>query len=122
MPIDDDRFFSLLGLAMRAGQLSLGEGGALKALACGKAAFLLVDAGASENTKKEFRDGCQYRGVPYYETAAGRLGRAVGRPGRMSAAAVPGPLAKRLADMIGAGAEPRALRQDGHDESDRINQ
>ena len=122
MPIDDERFFSLLGLAMRAGQLSLGEGGALKALSSGKAAFLLVDAGASDNTKKEFRDGCRYRGVPYFETAAGRLGRAAGRPGRMSAAVSPGPLARRLAELIGKGAEPYALQPDEPGGADRINQ
>ena len=96
MPIERDAFFSMLGIAMRAGQLSFGEDGVRKAIATGAAALVLLDAGASDNTKKRMRDSCAYYGVPLMETAAGRLGEAVGRPGRMSAAVAPGPLGEKL--------------------------
>ena len=96
MPIERSDFFSMLGLAMRAGQLSFGEDGVRKAIASGAAALVLLDAGASDNTKKRMRDSCAYYGVPLMETAAGRLGEAVGRPGRMSAAVERGPLCEKL--------------------------
>ena len=99
MPIERSDFFSMLGLAMRAGQLSFGEDGVRKAIASGAAALVLLDAGASDNTKKRMRDSCAYYGVPLMETAAGRLGEAVGKPGRMSAAVARGPLCDRLAAL-----------------------
>ena len=102
MPIERSDFFSMLGLAMRAGQLSFGEDGVRKAIASGTAALVLLDAGASGNTKKRMRDSCAYYGVPLMETAAGRLGEAVGRPGRMSAAVARGPLCDKLAALARA--------------------
>ena len=102
MPIERSDFFSMLGLAMRAGQLSFGEDGVRKAIASGTAALVLLDAGASDNTKKRMRDSCAYYGVPLMETAAGRLGVAVGRPGRMSAAVARGPLCEKLAALARA--------------------
>ena len=99
MPIDKDAFFSMLGIAMRAGQLSFGEDGVRKAIASGSAALVLLDAGASDNTRKRMRDRCVYSGVPLLETQAGRLGDAVGKPGRMSAAVAGGPLCDRLRQL-----------------------
>ncbi len=96
MPIKNARFYQTLGLAMRAGILSSGEYGALKALRAGDAAFILVDEEASENTKKEFRDGCAYHSVPCWETEAGRLAGSTGKSGRMVAAVCKGPLAEKL--------------------------
>ena len=96
MPIRNERFYATLGLAMRAGQLILGEEAAVKSLSGEKIAFLLLDGGASRNAKKMAEDACRYRGVPLYETEAGRLGDATGKSGRMCAAVRGGPLAERL--------------------------
>lgn len=52
MPIERDAFYALLGIAMRAGVLTLGESGVHKAISSGAARFALLDAGASDNTKK----------------------------------------------------------------------
>ena len=94
--ISSDAFFSMLGLAMRAGLLTTGEDGVKKAVAAGKALLLLVDEGASANTKKLFADACAYYGVPLWLTQRERLGLAMGRPGRMSAAIGRGPLGDKL--------------------------
>ena len=91
-----DAFFSMLGIAMRAGALTLVEDGVKKAIASGKAAFVLVDDGASDNTKKLFSDACAYYGVPLMTAQAQRLGQAIGKPGRMSAAVAKGPLGEKL--------------------------
>ena len=64
MQIERDAFYAMLGIAMRAGQLSLGESGVLKAISSGAALFMILDAGASDNTKKKFRDSCAFYQVP----------------------------------------------------------
>ena len=101
MPIERDDFFFMLGLAMRAGQLTFGEDGVKKAIASGSAKLVVLDAGASENTKKKMRDGCAYYGVQLVETAADRLGYAVGKPGRMSAAVAAGGICDKLISLAG---------------------
>ena len=94
--ISDNAFFSMLGLAMRAGALTTGEDGVKKAVSGGKALLVLVDEGASANTKKLFADACVHYGVPLHMTRRERLGLAMGKPGRMSAAVARGPLGEKL--------------------------
>ena len=106
MPIEQDNFFFMLGLAMRAGQITFGEDGVRKAAANG-AKLVLLDAGASDNTKKRMRDCCAYYGVTLKETASGRLGAAVGKPGRMSAAIAAGPLCDKLLSLSEAEEQSR---------------
>lgn len=96
MQIERDAFYAMLGIAMRAGQLSFGESGVLKAISSGAALFMILDAGASDNTKKKFRDSCAFYQVPLYETTPDRLGSAIGKPGRMSAAIARGSLGGKL--------------------------
>ena len=103
MRIERDAFYSMLGIAMRAGQLTLGADGVLGMIASGKARFALVDAGASDNTKKKFRDSCAFYGVELFETAPDRLGYAIGKPGRMCAAIAKGPLGGKLHDLARQG-------------------
>ena len=54
MRIERDAFYSMLGIAKRAGVLTLGTDGVLSSIAAGSAKFVLLDALASENTKKKF--------------------------------------------------------------------
>lgn len=103
MPIEGNSFYAMLGLAMRAGVLTLGESGVSKAISAGAARFVLVDAGASDNTKKKFRDACAYYHVELFETQADRLGQAIGKPGRMSAAIAGGSLGERLLTLAREG-------------------
>ena len=55
MKLERDAFYAMLGIAMRAGQLSLGESGVLKTVSSGTALFMILDADASDNTKKKLR-------------------------------------------------------------------
>ena len=103
MPIEKDAFYSMLGIAMRAGGLTLGTDGVLAEIAAQRAALVLLDEAASENTKKKFRDSCAFYGAELFETAQDRLGFAVGKPGRMCASVAKGPLGDKL----------RALAQKG---------
>ncbi len=106
--MSDERFLNTLGLAMRAGQLDLGEDATKKAIAGGKTAFVLIDASASGNAKKRIQDACAFRSVPLYEVPGGELGARTGRPGRMSAAVRKGKMADLLLSLLpedGAGTE-----------------
>lgn len=96
MPIERDAFYSMLGIARRAGVLTMGTDGVLSAIESGGAAVVLLDAAASENTKKKFRDSCAFYGAPLFETAPERLGLAIGKPGRMCAAVAKGTLGDKL--------------------------
>ena len=103
MPIEKEAFYSMLGIAMRAGALTLGTDGVLKVIASGSAAFVLVDESASENTKKKFRDSCAFYGAELFETAQDRLGFAIGKPGRMCAAVAKGTLGGKLKSLAQEG-------------------
>ena len=95
-----ERLRGTIGLAMRAGQLALGEEGAVKAIRAGGAALALLDADASENTRKRLTDACAYRKVPLAILPGGLLEDAAGRGGRMSAVMAPGGLAKRANELL----------------------
>ena len=103
MPIERDAFFSMLGIAKRAGVLTLGADGVHAAIASREAGLVLLDAGASENTKKKLRDSCAFYGAPLYETAPDKLGFAIGKPGRMCAAVAKGSLCDKLALLAQQG-------------------
>ena len=96
MPLEQDAFYSMLGIAMRAGALTFGADSVHAEIASGHTGMVLVDADASQNTKKRLRDACAYYGSPLFETQPGRLCLAVGKPGRMCAAVKKGTLCDKL--------------------------
>ena len=59
-----NRVLSLLGLSKKAGRLVSGEFSTETAVKTGKACLVLVSREASENTKKKFRNMCDYYQVP----------------------------------------------------------
>ncbi len=73
-------FFGTLGLAMRSGQVVIGEPKTRMLLSGGKAALVLIDAAVSANTKKTVLDKCRFYGCPAVTVAEGCLGTALGRP------------------------------------------
>ncbi|MBP5153489.1 MAG: ribosomal L7Ae/L30e/S12e/Gadd45 family protein [Lachnospiraceae bacterium] len=81
-----DKFWSMLGIARKAGKVESGAFAAEKAVRSGKAHLLILAENASDNTKKHFHDLCVRFGVPL--AAAGSdsdLGRALGQESRMVA-------------------------------------
>ncbi len=58
--MQSEKFYRMLGLAARAGKVVHGEGAALDSIRCGKAKLVIVAEDASENTKKKFRNSCEY--------------------------------------------------------------
>ena len=92
--------YGLLGLASRAGQITLGADLALREIKSGRAALVLLDAGASEGTRKKISDACAYRQVPLHMLPEGELSGACGKEGRMAAAVKPGKLCQRMLELL----------------------
>ncbi|MDE7298135.1 MAG: ribosomal L7Ae/L30e/S12e/Gadd45 family protein [Lachnospiraceae bacterium] len=74
------KMYSLLGLAQKAGALASGEFMTEKAVKEGRARLVLVAEDASENTKKMFRNMCEYYRVDFRcfsdkETLGHRIGK-----------------------------------------------
>lgn len=82
-----DRILSLLSLSAKGRNLVSGEFMAEKAIKEGTAKVVIVSGDASENTKKHFRDMCNYRKIPvFFYATKEELGKAIGREMRASLA------------------------------------
>ena len=95
----------MIGLAARAGKIVTGQDSVESAVKRKKAYCALVDAAASERTKKDIRDACAYAQLPMAELEADLLGFAIGKPGRMCAAVTDASLAKRILELAAQEAE-----------------
>lgn len=87
----------MIGMAMKAGKVASGEFATEKAVKSGKAALVIVSETASENTKKKFRNMCDYYKVPvYFFGEKEELGHAIGKEFRASLAILDAGLAKAI--------------------------
>ncbi|MCR4587409.1 MAG: ribosomal L7Ae/L30e/S12e/Gadd45 family protein [Lachnospiraceae bacterium] len=75
---------SLIGLAQKAGKIASGEFSAEKAIQSFRAELVIVAENASDNTKKHFRDMCDFREIPFitYDDRE-RLAQAIGKEVRV---------------------------------------
>ena len=92
----------MIGLTARAGKVTTGQEGVESAIKKKKAFVALVDADASDRTKKDIRDACSYAGCRMLELPGDALGFAIGKPGRMCAAVTDASLAKRIIELYDA--------------------
>ncbi|MBR3298801.1 MAG: ribosomal L7Ae/L30e/S12e/Gadd45 family protein [Clostridia bacterium] len=102
----EKRLMSAIGLCMKAGKLASGEFAAEKALKTG-GRLALVDENASDNTKKQWRDACEFRSVPILFVR--ELGAAIGKSARMCAVVTDGGFAR----MIASAAQKLREERDG---------
>ena len=92
-----NRLFSNLGLAQKAGKIASGEFATEKAVKSYMAAMVIVAGDASENTKKKFRNMCDYYHVPtYFYEDKDTLGHAMGKEFRASLAVLDAGFAKGI--------------------------
>ena len=96
-----DRILNLLGLCARAGRLVSGEANVVQLIRSGKARLAILDLGAARNTSKSVRDACHSHAAKLIFVPEGRLGAAIGKPGRMAAATADEGFAKRLDELYG---------------------
>lgn len=83
----NNKVLSLIGLAMKAGKLASGEFSVEKSVKTGKGLLVIVAGDASENTKKKFRNMCEFYEVPlYFFSDKTSLGQTCGKEYRASLA------------------------------------
>ena len=79
--MENEKFLKFIGLAARAGKLVYGAQGVDQAIKKRKAKLVIVDGGASENTKKEMGDACAYYHVRIIILdESGTLGQSLHKP------------------------------------------
>jgi len=79
--MDEKRLKGIMGLCVRAGQGVFGEDGCRKAIATEQSRLLLLDEGASENTRKRYESLCAATEARLAMLPEGLLQEATGRPG-----------------------------------------
>jgi len=98
--LTENRVISFLGLCMRAGRIISGQEACVDLIRQGQAALALMDASASDNTRKRLTDACRSHDVALYELSAGTLGAAIGKKGRMVIALRPDGMSQKILSML----------------------
>lgn len=92
-----DKALALIGLATKAGRTVSGEFMTEREVKTGRAALVIVADDSSENTKKKFRDMCEFYKVPiYFYADKDTLGHAMGKEFRASLAVLDEGFAKGI--------------------------
>lgn len=88
---------SLISLATKAGKTASGEFCTEKEVKTGRAALVIVAGDASDNTKKKFKNMCEFYQVPiYFYQDKVSLGHAMGKEFRASLAVLDEGFAKGI--------------------------
>lgn len=96
-----NKIYSLLGLATRSRRVDSGEFMTEKAVKSGSAHLVIVADDASDNTKKEFSNMCNYYHVPvYFYGTKEELGHAMGKEMRASLAVTDEGFSKSLVKLL----------------------
>ncbi len=97
----ESKILSLLGLAMKSGNLVSGEFMTEKAVKSGKAYLVLISGEASANTTKKFHDMCSFYHVPSYRFGTKEeLGHCIGKELRASLAVTEAGFAKSIIEKL----------------------
>ncbi len=95
--MDLNKFYSTLGLCMRAGKIKSGELAVMEAIRKKTAKLVIIAGDASDNTKKQFNDKCSYYNVPLIVFGDKEsLGHAIGKDVRTSLAVTDNGLSESL--------------------------
>ena len=96
-----NKVLSLLGLATRSRKADSGEFMTEKAVKQGKAFLVIVATDASDNTKKQFSNMCEFYEVPMFIYGTKEeLGHAMGKEMRASLAVTDPGFAKSLTKLL----------------------
>ncbi|MCW3490844.1 L7Ae/L30e/S12e/Gadd45 family ribosomal protein [Dethiobacter alkaliphilus] len=96
-----EKALSLLGMARRAGKLSMQEEANLSAIRSGRAKLLILAEDAGAATAKKYIDKCTYYRVPYVRVKdRTELGMALGTSPRSAVAVLDDGFANRLKELF----------------------
>lgn len=99
--LEQNRIYSLMGLAMKGRNLVSGETQTLEAVRKGSASLVVIAEDASDNTRKLFTDKCSYYNVPVFLWGTKEsLGRAIGKDMRSSVGICDAGLANSLMGLL----------------------
>ena len=92
---------SMISLATKAGKTASGEFATEKEVKTGYAELVIVATDASENTKKKFKNMCEFYEVPiYFYGDKDTLGHAMGKEFRASLAVTDAGFAREIAKQL----------------------
>ena len=92
---------SVLGLCKKAGKIKSGSYQVEEAVKSENAFLVIISEDASENTKKKYRDMCEYRQIPIYTYSTSfELGHAIGQESRAVVAVIDKKLALMVKDKL----------------------
>ena len=99
--MQNEKIKRLLGLAARSGKIAVGEGRATDCIKNKRAHLVIVSEDASLNTKKKFKNSCEFYSVAIteYEDRY-MLGRCIGREFAVVIAIEDFNMAKGLTDVL----------------------
>ena len=98
-----NKTLSLISLATKAGKTASGEFCTEKEVKSGTAALVIVADDASDNTKKKFKNMCEFYEVPiYFYGDKDTLGHAMGKEFRASLAVTDAGFAKGIIKHLNA--------------------
>ena len=99
--MSDEKLLRFIGLAMKAGKLMLGDVRAVESIRSGKAKLVLISKDASDNTKKKYRNMCEYRNLKLLDIFSDRneFGQCIGRDFAVVAAVEDDGFAKRIVEL-----------------------
>ncbi|WP_101843921.1 YlxQ family RNA-binding protein [Halobacillus sp. Marseille-P3879] len=95
------QYLNLLGIALRAGKLTLGEEQIVKEIQNKRAKLVLLANDTGKQTKKKLTDKCSFYHIPCYvvddrET----LSQSIGKSGRVAIAVLDQGFAKKLQSLL----------------------
>ncbi len=96
----ENQVTGFLGLCMRAGRIVSGQEACVALIRSGEAALCLMDACASDNTRKRLTDACHTHDVALYELSEGALGQSIGKKGRMVIALKADGMSQKLITLL----------------------
>lgn len=103
---NENKVLSMLGLATRARKVVSGEFSTERSIQDFSAVLVIVATDASDNTKKKFRNKCEFYEVPYYEySTLDALGHAMGKENRASLAITDEGFADSICKLIEGGSK-----------------
>ena len=100
-PVTEKNVYSLIGLTMRQGAVESGSFSAEKSVKSGTAKLVILAEDASDNTKKDFTDMCNYYHVPLCIFGTkDTLGHAIGKEFRVVMALTNPGLSVKISEQI----------------------
>ena len=101
MKNNEEKIYSFLGLATRAGKVVSGDDSTLLELRRGNVKLVIIADDSSNNTKKLFKDKASFRNIPYvYFSTKLQLGLSIGKAPRAVIGIKDKGFAEKLMELI----------------------